>query len=100
MKTWGELTDEEYLAWNVAAKTRRTHGINYFKQVNLRRARRGEELARVPPQPKPYDNAPVLKRLILRNRGGGRQADGTAPQPIGRLKIPEWVPTASQVTRL
>ena len=42
MKTWGELTDEEYLAWHVAAKNRRTHGINYFKQVNLRRARRGD----------------------------------------------------------
>ena len=72
MKTWGALTDEEYLAWNVAGKTRRTHGINYFKQVNLRRVRRGEELARVPPQPKPYDAGPVLKRLVIRNRGGGR----------------------------
>jgi hypothetical protein len=72
MKTWGALTDEEYLAWNVAAKNRRTHGINYFKQVNLRRVRRGEELARVPPQPKPYDAGPVLKRLVIRNRGGGR----------------------------
>ena len=72
MKTWGALTDEEYLAWHVAAKNRRTHGINYFKQVNLRRVRRGEELARVPPQPKPYDAGPVLKRLIIRNRGGGR----------------------------
>ena len=72
MKTWGALSDDEYLAWNVAGKTRRTHGINYFKQVNLRRVRRGEELVRVPPQSKPYDGGPVLKRLVIRNRGGGR----------------------------
>ena len=72
MKTWGTLSDEEYLAWNVAAKTRRTHGINYFKQVNLRRARRGEELTRLPPQAKPYDGRPIIKRFIIRNRGGGR----------------------------
>ena len=72
MRTWGALTDEEYLAWNVEGKTRRTHGINYFKQVNLRRVRRGEALARVPPQPKPYDAGPVLKRLVIRNQGGGR----------------------------
>ena len=72
MKTWGALSDEEYLVWKVAAETRRTHGINYFKQVNLRRVRRGEELTRLPPQSKPYDGAPVLKRLIIRNRGGGR----------------------------
>ena len=55
MRTWGALTDEEYLAWNVAAKTRRTHGINYSKQVNLRRVRRGEALTRLPPQSKLYD---------------------------------------------
>ena len=26
----------------------------------------------MPPQPKPYDGGPVLKRLVIRNRGGGR----------------------------
>ena len=59
MRTWGALTDEEYLAWNVAAKTRRTHGINYFKQVNLRRVRRGEEPAL------------VLRGGLQSHRGGG-----------------------------
>jgi len=69
MKMWEVLSDEERLAWNVQGSTRRSHGINYFKTVNLRRARRGEELTRLPPSPKPYDAKPVLKRLVIRNRG-------------------------------
>jgi len=72
MKTWGTLSDEEYLSWKVAASTRRTHGINYFKTVNLRRVRRGEELTRLPPQSKPYDGGAILKQLLIRNLGGGR----------------------------
>jgi hypothetical protein len=70
MRAWEELTNQERLGWNVAGETRREHGINYFKSLNLRRLRRGEELARVPPPYKPYDGEPVLKRLIIRNRGG------------------------------
>jgi hypothetical protein len=70
MKAWEALSDEEGLAWNVAGKSRRTHGIHYFKKINLRRVRRGEELARVPPQSKRYDGKPVLKGLGIRNRGG------------------------------
>src|ERR1035437_597140 len=67
MKAWEELDDEERLAWNVQGKIRRTNGINYFKKINLRRVRRGEELARVPSQSSPYDEKPVLKRLDIRN---------------------------------
>jgi hypothetical protein len=68
MKVWEELSDEERLAWNVQGSNRRSHGINYFKTVNLRRARRGEEVTRLPPPSKPYEAKPVLKRLVIRNR--------------------------------
>ena len=70
MKAWEHLNDQERLAWRVQGKLRRTNGISYFKSINLRRLRRGEELARVPPQSKPYDDKPVLKGLDLCNRGG------------------------------
>jgi hypothetical protein len=69
MKMWEELSDEERLAWNVQGSNRRSHGVNYFKTVNLRRARRGEELTRLPPPSKPFEAQPVLKRLVIRNRG-------------------------------
>ena len=72
MKAWETLSDAEYLAWRIAAETRRTHGINYFKTINLRRVRRGEELARVPPPSKPYSGGRFLKGLAIRNLGGGR----------------------------
>jgi len=70
MQAWEELTDEERLTWNVEGKSRRTHGINYFRSVNLRRLRRGEELARVPPPPRTFNAKPLLKRLYIFNRGG------------------------------
>ncbi len=70
MQAWEELTDEQRLSWNVEAKTRRRHGVNYFKQVNLRRLRRGEELATTPPRPQPHSAKPLLKQLHLRNRRG------------------------------
>jgi len=70
VKAWEELSDEERLTWNVQGTTRRSHGVNYFKAVNLRRARRGEEVTRSPSQSKPYDAKPVLKLLDIRNRGG------------------------------
>lgn len=70
IKMWEELSDEEHLAWNAQGSNRRSHGVNYFKTVNLRRARRGEELTRLPPPSKPYDPKPVLKHLVIRNRGG------------------------------
>src|ERR1035437_3862074 len=69
VKAWEELSDEERLAWNAQGSTRRSHGVNYFKAVNLRRARRGEEVTRFPPPSKPYDAKPILKRLVIRNRG-------------------------------
>ena len=69
MKMWEELSDEERLAWNAQGSNRRSHGVNYFKTVNLRRARRGEELTRLPPPSKPFEAKPVLKRLVIRNRG-------------------------------
>ena len=70
MKAWEGLSDEERLPWRLEGESRRMHGINCFKQINLRRLLRGEELARVPPQSKPYDPRPVLKRLRIGNRGG------------------------------
>lgn len=69
IKAWEELSDEERLTWNTQGSTRRSHGVNYFKAVNLRRVRRGEELTRLPPPSKPYDAKPILKRLVIRNRG-------------------------------
>ena len=70
IKAWEGLSDEERLPWRLEGESRRMHGINYFKQINLRRLLRGEELARVPPQSKPYDGKPVLKRLRLGNQIG------------------------------
>jgi hypothetical protein len=70
MRLWEELTDEEFLTWNVAAKLRRMKGVNYFKMVNLRRARRGDPLVKLPPESKPRDPRPILKGLIIRNQPG------------------------------
>ena len=70
MQAWEGLSDEERLAWDVQGSSRRMKGVNYFKQVNLRRLRRGEEMARQPPLPKPFDGRPLLKRLRIRNRNG------------------------------
>jgi hypothetical protein len=70
MRAWEALADQERLAWDVQGSTRRMKGINYFKQVNLRRLRRGDELTRVPPFSKAYDARPLLKALDIRNRGG------------------------------
>ena len=70
MKAWEALRDEERLAWEVQGSLRRMKGVNYFKQVNLRRLRRGDDLVRVPPQPKPLDAKPILKKLHLSNRDG------------------------------
>jgi len=70
MRAWEDLTDEERLTWNVTGTSRRTSGINLFKSVNLRRLRRGNELARLPPQPRPINPKPLLKRLHIYNRGG------------------------------
>ena len=69
MNAWEDLSDEERLTWRVQGKCLRTTGVNYFKKINLRRARRGEELARVPPPFKPYDGGRILKGLTIRNRG-------------------------------
>ena len=70
MQAWEALDDRERLTWDVRGSTRRMKGINYFKQVNLRRLRRGEALTRVPPQSQPYDGKPLLKGLDIRNRVG------------------------------
>ncbi len=70
MAAWENLSDEERLVWDVQGSLRRMKGVNYFKQVNLRRVRRGDDLVRVPPQPKPLDAKPILKKLHLRNRDG------------------------------
>lgn len=68
MRAWNEIEDEERRAWYAEGSNRRTKGINYFRRVNLRRLGRGDELARVPPRPKPIDGRPLLKRLVIRNR--------------------------------
>jgi hypothetical protein len=70
MKAWEALRDEQRLAWDVQASQRRMKGIHYFKQVNLRRLQRGEDLAQVPPPSKTYDARPLLKTLDIRNRNG------------------------------
>lgn len=70
MKAWEALSDEQRLTWDVHGAHRRMKGINDFKQVNLRRLRRGEELAWVPSLFKPYDARPLLKALDIRNRDG------------------------------
>jgi hypothetical protein len=70
MRAWEALSDQDRLAWDAQGSTRRMKGVNFFKQVNLRRLRRGEELARVPPPLKPYDGGPILKGLAIRNRNG------------------------------
>ena len=70
MRVWEELTEEEYLAWRVAANSRRKEAISYFKMVNLRRLLRGEELTRLPPAPKAFNSMPVLKGLRIRNQFG------------------------------
>jgi hypothetical protein len=70
MRVWDELTEEEYLAWRVAANSRRTKAISYFKMVNLRRLLREEHLTRLPPASKAFDCMPVLKGLRIRNQLG------------------------------
>ena len=70
VKAWEALRDEERLVWDVQGALRRMKGVNYFKQVNLRRLRRGDDLVRVPPQPKPLDAKPILKKLHISNRDG------------------------------
>ncbi len=69
MNAWEALSDEDRLVWRTDAATRRRKGIALFKQVNLRRLRRGEELSRLPPVAKVYDGKPILKRLLIYNRG-------------------------------
>lgn len=70
MMAWEALSDEQRLTWDVHGSHRRMKGINDFKQVNLRRLRRGEELASLPPLFKTYDARPLLKGLDIRNRNG------------------------------
>ena len=70
MRAWEGLSDEERLTWYSAGSIRRAKGVNHFKQVNLRRLWRGDEMARVAPPPKVCDARPLLKGLDIRNRGG------------------------------
>ena len=64
------LNDQERLVWRVQASTQRKKGIAFFKQVNLRRVRRGEQWIRLPPPSKLYDGLPILNRLVIQNQRG------------------------------
>jgi hypothetical protein len=55
MRAWEDLTDTERLAWRTYGQTQR---------------RRGEELARIPPPPKPYDDNNLLRELEIHNHAG------------------------------
>jgi hypothetical protein len=70
MNAWEDLSDEERLVWRVQASTQRKKGVAFFKQVNLRRVRRGEQWVRLPPRLKVYDGLPILNRLVIQNQGG------------------------------
>jgi hypothetical protein len=70
MQGWEGLNDAERLTWDTAAATRGMRGVNFYKQVNLRRLRRGEEMLRLPPPSQSYNPRPLLKGLDIRNRGG------------------------------
>ena len=70
MRVWEDLTDMERLAWRTYGQTQRRRGIDCFKSVNLLRHRRGEEPARIPSAPKPYDANNVLKELVIHNYAG------------------------------
>ena len=70
MRAWENLTDLERLAWRTYGQTQRRRGVDCFKSVNVLRLRRGEELARIPPSPKPYDANNVLKELEIHNHAG------------------------------
>jgi hypothetical protein len=70
MQGWEGLTDEERLRWDAQGHPRRMKGVNCFKQVNLRRLRRGEELIRLPRLAGTIDGRPLVRRLDIRNRAG------------------------------
>jgi len=70
MSAWEGLTEREYLTWRTAARSRRMQGVTYFKQVNLRRVRRGDPVVRLPQPSSTRDPRPILRRLVILNRGG------------------------------
>jgi hypothetical protein len=69
-KAWLDLSDQQYLTWNVAAKSRRTSGQRYFTGVNAPRIRDRQEPLKVPPAPATYSGKRILKRFTISNRSG------------------------------
>ena len=67
MLAWEELSDPERLVWNHEGKSRRSCGVDYFKQINLRRLRRGEEMLRSPPQSQMLEAAQLIQRFDIAN---------------------------------
>ena len=68
-KAWLDLSDEQYLIWNVAAKSRRMSGQRYFTGVNAPRIRDRQEPLKVPPAVAAYSGKRILKRFTISNRG-------------------------------
>ena len=69
-KAWLDLSDEQYLTWNVAAKSRRTSGQRYFTGVNAPRIRDRQEPLKAPPAVATYSGKRILKRFTIGNRSG------------------------------
>jgi hypothetical protein len=68
-KAWEALSDEQGRAWNVEGKSRRTSGQRYFTGINARRIRDGQEPLTGPPERAAYGGKPIIRRLVIRNRG-------------------------------
>jgi hypothetical protein len=69
-KAWEGLSDPQRLAWNAEGKRRRSTGQRYFTGINARRLRDGQALLTEVPAQKAYSGKPVLRRLVIGNRGG------------------------------
>ena len=88
-KAWLDLSDEQYLTWNVAAKSRRTSGQRYFTGVNAPRIRHGQGPLKVPPAVATYNGKRILKRFVISNRGD-RITLVLVVSPVPGVRITVW----------